>query len=169
MNVKNKITTLFLVFFTLFSCKFAFASPDEIYLFRHSEKQSGKNPSLTEQGKIRANNLVLLFKKYKNVHVFSSNYNRTLQTAQPLAKHFNTSVNIYNASELTALKSKLFTLDGVVVVIGHSNTTPVFAELLSSEKVSLMAETDFTRYFLLKSNLDKSSNQYSVSELTMDF
>jgi len=66
-----------------FNCSLVFAEPDEIYFFRHSEKLTGKNSALSEEGKARANNLVTFFKEYQNIHIFSSNYKRTLQTAGP--------------------------------------------------------------------------------------
>lgn len=164
MNVKNIMMLLLLA---LLSCDSVFTAPDEIYLFRHSEKSSGENPSLTEQGEKRAQSLISLLEKYNKVQLFSSNYKRTLQTIAPLEKYFKTKTEVYNASDLIALQNTLLDLDGVVIVIGHSNTTPKLAELLSGDNVEPMHETDFTRYFLLNKN--NETHKYDVSDLTMNF
>ncbi|GAA62124.1 hypothetical protein P20652_4019 [Pseudoalteromonas sp. BSi20652] len=166
MNKKILIISFLII---SFNCSLAFAVPDEIYLFRHSEKLTGKNPELSEAGKARANNLVTLFKEYRNIHIFSSNYKRTLQTAAPLQAHFSTDINIYNASQLFDLKIKLLKLNGVVVVIGHSNTTPALAELLLNEKVPAMSEIQFTQYFRLNKKPNGNDTEYDVTHHKMSF
>ncbi|KAA1154632.1 histidine phosphatase family protein [Pseudoalteromonas sp. FUC4] len=165
----NKIILAVTFLAMSFNCSLVFAAPDEVYLFRHSEKLTGKNPALSEKGKARANNLVTLFKEYQNIHLFSSNYKRTLQTAAPLQAHFNTKINVYNAGELSDLKNELLKLKGVVVVIGHSNTTPQLAELLSNEKVPAMSETQFTQYFILHNKPTNNGTDYDVTHHTMSF
>ncbi|PKG66927.1 MULTISPECIES: SixA phosphatase family protein [Pseudoalteromonas] len=167
MNNKIILAITFLVM--SFNCSLAFAAPDEIYLFRHSEKLTGKNPALSEEGKARANNLVTLFKEHQSIHIFSSNYKRTLQTASPLQAYFNTDINVYNAGELSDLKNELLKLKGVVVVIGHSNTTPQLAELLSNEKVPAMSETQFTQYFILNKKPSSNGSEYDVTHHKMSF
>lgn len=167
MNNKIILAITFLVM--SFNCSLVFAAPDEIYLFRHSEKLTGKNPALSEVGKARANNLVTLFKEHQNIHIFSSNYKRTLQTAAPLQAHFNTKINVYNAGKLSDLKNELLKLKGVVVVIGHSNTTPQLAELLSNEKVPAMSETQFSQYFILNKKRSSNGSEYDVTHHKMSF
>ncbi|GAB0109696.1 SixA phosphatase family protein [Pseudoalteromonas distincta] len=165
----NKIILAITFLALSFNCSLAFAAPDEVYLFRHSEKLTGKNPALSEEGKARANNLVTLFKEHQNIHLFSSNYKRTLQTAAPLQAHFNTKLNVYNAGELGDLKNELLKLKGVVVVIGHSNTTPQLAELLSNEKELAMSEIEFSHYYKLEKTHNDLFNMYKVRRLSMKF
>jgi len=167
--MKNKIILAITYLVMSFNCSLVFAAPDEIYLFRHSEKLTGKNPALSEEGEARANNLVTLFKSHQNIHLFSSNYNRTLQTAAPLQEHFNTNINIYDAGELNNLKNELLKLEGVVVVIGHSNTTPELAELLSNEKMPAMSETQFTKFFILNKKPSSNGSDYDVTHHKMSF
>ncbi|WP_350585612.1 histidine phosphatase family protein [Pseudoalteromonas sp. RB2-MNA-CIBAN-0110] len=167
--MNNKIILAITFLIMSFNCSLVFAAPDEIYLFRHSEKLTGKNPALSEEGKARANNLVTLFKEHQNIHLFSSNYKRTLQTAAPLQAHFNTKINVYNAGKLSDLKNELLKLKGVVVVIGHSNTTPQLAELLSNEKVPAMSETQFSQYFILNKKPSSNGSEYDVTHHKMSF
>jgi len=95
MMVKDKRLLILVLLVMVFNSQFVFAAPDKIYLFRHSEKQAGKNPSLTVLGAQRAQYLLQLVKQHKNVQLFSSNYKRTLQTAAPMATYFNTAVKMY--------------------------------------------------------------------------
>ena len=76
---------------------------------------------------------------------------------------------MYNAGELSDLKNELLKLKGVVVVIGHSNTTPQLAELLSNEKVPAMSETQFTQYFILHKKPSSNGSEYDVTHHKMSF
>ena len=150
----------------LLVCHPAFSAPEQLYLFRHSEKQTGSNPYLTEQGQARAEHLVSLVKTHPHITLYSSNYNRTLSTAAPLARYFNIKVITYNAADLTTLKNQLLAQDGVVVVIGHSNTTPQLASLLSNQTIENMDEGQYGHYYSL-SRLEHGS--YKANLRIMDF
>ena len=141
------------------------AEPDKIMLFRHGEKAAGKNPHLTSVGKRRAAHLVSLIKADEKVTIFSSDYNRTKETAADLVLAFNKPPIIYDARYLEKLKAPVLALNGTVVVIGHSNTTPNLAQRLSGEKVSPMPETQFNRYFVL----EREQRSYKLSERLMKF
>lgn len=60
-------------------------------------------------------------------------------------------------------------LNGVVAVIGHSNTTPELATLLSSEKIEPMSEMQFSRYFLLSKKKHHAEIKYLLKDLEMNF
>lgn len=115
-----------------------------IYLVRHAEKQTeGKNPSLTACGLLRAKQLASLLSKANISNVYSTNYQRTLQTAKPLAKLNKFSVTNYDPRKLEAFALQLKKNEKSVLVVGHSNTTPLLTELLSEQKVSPLTEKDF--------------------------
>lgn len=141
------------------------AAPEKIMLFRHGEKAAGKNPHLTSVGKRRAAHLVSLIKADEKVTIFSSDYNRTKETAADLVRAFDKPAIIYDARDLKRLKAQVMALTGTVVIIGHSNTTPNLAELLSNDKVAAMPETQFNRYFVL----ERQQQGYKLSERLMTF
>lgn len=141
------------------------AAPEKIMLFRHGEKAAGKNPHLTSVGKRRAAHLVSLIKADEKVTIFSSDYNRTKETAADLVRAFDKPAIIYDARDLKRLKAQVMALTGTVVIIGHSNTTPNLAELLSNDKVAAMPETQFNRYFVL----ERQQQAYKLSERLMTF
>ena len=159
-HIKTLLIALLLI------CQPAFSAPEQVYLFRHSEKQTGENPFLTAQGQARAEHLVSLVNTYPNITLFSSNYNRTLNTAAPLAAYYNIIVITYDAADLMTLKKQLLAQNGVVVVIGHSNTTPQLASLLSNQAIESMDESQYGHYYLV-SKLE--NNSYEVKTLTMGF
>jgi len=100
------------------------------YLIRHAEKDradnSNKNPNLTKIGQNRAKNWSIVFESIPFDIIYSTNYNRTIQTAEPTANSKNLNILYYNARELYDEKFKLKTMGKTVLVVGHSNTTPQF-------------------------------------------
>ncbi|WP_456420765.1 SixA phosphatase family protein [Lutibacter sp.] len=108
------------------------------YLIRHAEKNrtenTNKNPNLTEKGIKRAKNWSVVFKNIPFDIIYSTNYNRTKQTAEPTAKSKNLEIQYYNPKELYDEKFKFKTTGKTVLVVGHSNTTPQFVNKIIGEE-----------------------------------
>ncbi len=134
---------LLIITFSLFSC-FSFATDSySIYLVRHAEKLSdSKNPSLTSCGKSRAEQLAKMLSKAEITTIYSTSYQRTLQTARPLANLQNMTVKNYNPRHLEQLALQLQQKQENSLVVGHSNTTPMLVELLANQKVAPLTEQD---------------------------
>ncbi|WP_247664637.1 phosphoglycerate mutase family protein [Pseudoalteromonas sp. MMG010] len=158
-----------IILLLIVTMQYAMASPKTIYLFRHSEKQLGQNPSLSLQGQQRANRLIDLISADDTVSLFSTDYKRTRETAAPLSDFFNIPVQIYNARALDKLKQRIIQQNNTVVVIGHSNTTPQLAQLLSNEEIEKMAEDNFNEYYILQLKAYEHKSQYSVKKQKMNF
>ena len=76
--------------------------PQAVYLFRHAEKQKikgEKNPELTMGGFIRAEAMADSLSLIQNGIIFSSEFNRTQQTVNPLAEKWNSDILIHTASD----------------------------------------------------------------------
>ena len=108
------------------------------YLIRHAEKDrsdsSNKNPELTTAGHNRAMKWANSFKDIPLDAIYSTNYNRTLQTAQPTANAKNLDITIYNPGQMDMDQFLKTTQGKQVLIVGHSNTTPYFANSLVGEK-----------------------------------
>ncbi|MFY8326155.1 histidine phosphatase family protein [Pseudoalteromonas sp. ZZD1] len=154
-----------LSFLIIFYTSVVYATPENIFLFRHSEKGEGKNPHLTTAGKQRALQLPALIPDTETVTLYSTNYNRTVESASELAKHFAVKINIYDPRDLVAFKEQVLQQQGTVIVIGHSNTSVELAALISELTVSKMLESEFSRYFLLQ----RTGKNYHLSDLRMNF
>lgn len=108
------------------------------YFIRHAEKDrsdaANKNPNLTDQGKKRAQDWATILKDIELDAVYSTNYNRTMQTAAPTAKDHNLEVLDYDPRTLYSDDFKKETLGKTTLVVGHSNTTPAFVNTILKEK-----------------------------------
>ena len=101
------------------------------YLIRHAEKErtdpSNRDPHLTIEGKKRAENWQNIFKKVPFDIVYSTPYHRTRETAQPTAISQQLTVESYDPRNLYNTSFKEKNEGKIVLVVGHSNTTPALA------------------------------------------
>ncbi|MBE9550088.1 MAG: histidine phosphatase family protein [Proteobacteria bacterium] len=142
------------IFTTLLST--AAISSQTILLLRHAEKMSDvKDPPLTESGHNRANCMAGWLVKQpfsKDIKViYSSNYRRTLETAAPLATHLGVSIRLYDPRKLQGIAEELTTSGESAVIVGHSNTTPMLAGILSEQEITQMEETDYNSFWQVDS------------------
>src|SRR5690606_40879108 len=73
-----------------------------IDLIRHDEKaDASANTNLSAASMQRANNWAVMLKDVAIEAFYSTNYNRTLQTIQPLATNNNKEVVIYNPASFS--------------------------------------------------------------------
>lgn len=139
--------TLILVPFFLFSCGNDKKSKSETtvteiettyYLIRHAEKdrsdKTNRNPELNKVGQARATAWATHFKDIDLDLIYSTNYNRTQQTATPTAVSKGLEIKEYNPSSMYDDHFKAATKGKVVLVVGHSNTTPAFVNAILGKK-----------------------------------
>ena len=107
------------------------------YLIRHAEKvrtdKNNKNPFLNYKGLKRANYWATVFSNIKFDMVYCTDYNRTKQTASPTAKKNNLELYLYNPRDMYNDVFKYNTKGKTVLIVGHSNTTPFFANKILGE------------------------------------
>ncbi len=131
--MKKLIVRVFLLsvfLLPLISCS-SEEQPLTVFLVRHGEKvDASKDPELSEAGQERATLLAEMLKDAGIEYIHSSDYIRTRNTAAPTAAALGLEVALYNPRDLPALAKKLREIGGRHLVVGHSNTTPVMAELL---------------------------------------
>ena len=126
----------------------AFAEPTAIYLVRHGEKASvGKDPALTPQGQLRAQNIAATLHRTGIQAIFSTPTARTLQTAQPLAQQLGLTVEHYDPATPKTLVEKVKGLHGAVLVVGHSNTLPELVRLFGGEPGADIADNEYDRLY----------------------
>ena len=124
-----------------------------LIVLRHAEKQStGTNPSLSTAGQIRANNLSNILTNVNLDAIYSTNYNRTIQTVQPTATAKTISVSFYNPSSLTPFVDHVLSTyhDGTILVVGHSNTTPSLLNVLTgTSNYSNIPESEYDNLYIV--------------------
>jgi broad specificity phosphatase PhoE len=124
------------------------------YFIRHAEKvrknPDNKNPDLTKQGIARADNWSVVF---ENIHfdlIYSTKYNRTIQTAEPTAKKQQLEIQYYSANDLYNGDFQKQTNGKTVLIVGHSNTTPQFAnDILGENKYSEIEDNNNSNLYIL--------------------
>ena len=134
------------------------------YLIRHAEKDrtntTNKNPNLNSDGVIRAEKWAKNFENIKLDAVYSTDYNRTQQTAAPTAKSKGLIVQSYNPSKMYDSIFKKNTKGKTVLVVGHSNTTPVFANtILGQKKYKNMSDNDNASLYIVTVVNDKKFSE----------
>jgi 2,3-bisphosphoglycerate-dependent phosphoglycerate mutase len=109
-----------------------------------------KNPNLTEKGVDRAINWSKTFEHINFDYIYSTNYNRTVQTALPTAKRKNLEIRFYDPSDLFNEEFKALTKGKTVLIVGHSNTTPQFAnKILATKKYSDIDDRNNSNLYIL--------------------
>ncbi len=107
-----------------------------IFLVRHAERaDDSADSALSAAGKIRAAALAqtLRGQVFQFDHIFSTNTRRTRDTAAPTATDYRLPVTLYDPRDLPGFARQLQAMDGTILVVGHSNTTPELAELLGAQ------------------------------------
>ena len=122
-----------------------------IILVRHAETADDgtRDPSLSGQGMERAERLAAMLKDAGVTRILSTNYKRTQGTVAPLAKATGVQVEAYDPAAMRALAQTLRMAKGVIVVVGHSNTTPDFVRLLGGDPGPSMPETEYDRLYVV--------------------
>ncbi|AEE49626.1 SixA phosphatase family protein [Haliscomenobacter hydrossis] len=130
-----KASFLSILFFLALSIGQAQTTPSVIFLVRHCEKamESTDNPNLAEEGKKRAAHLAEILKNTGIEAVYSTNYKRTMQTAEPLANAMKLSSTVYEPRDAN-FAEQLRKSGKKVLVVGHSNTVPELLNQLTGTK-----------------------------------
>ena len=124
------------------------------YFIRHAEKDrtnpANKNPELNTLGKKRA----LIWRDYfKNIDfeaIYSTSYKRTLQTAKPTAIEKKLTIKNYNPVTLYTPKFAKETKGKRVLIVGHSDTTPAFINMILGEtKYTDINDNDNSKLFIV--------------------
>ena len=126
-----------LVFLLLFGFQIHFGQTNSThyYFIRHAEKaDSSKNPDLSEKGLERAKQWKMFFSEINFDAVYSTDYNRTLQTIKPIVMENDKLLKIYNPKILDIEVFKKETFGKTILVVGHSNTIPVMVNQIINEK-----------------------------------
>ncbi len=129
-----------------------------IVLVRHAEKMptapeaQQADPDLSPEGRDRAERLAKVLKKYKPHEIFSTNYKRTRQTAEPIAKARKKEIQTYDASKPADLIAKIMpTKTDHHLIIGHSNTIPGLANLLLKKEVFRnLLDTEYGVFWVIR-------------------
>lgn len=122
-------------------------------LLRHAEKAKDdpRDPSLSEEGELRAQKLAVLLAPMEIDAIYSTPFKRTEKTVAPLAELKSLEVQNYNYQDSLLLHNFIQNHSGETIVIsGHSNTTPVLAnQLMGDERLGWLKENEYDKLFIV--------------------
>ncbi|MCZ6595804.1 MAG: phosphoglycerate mutase family protein [Bacteroidetes bacterium] len=132
------------------------------YLIRHAEKDrsdpANKDPNLTEAGRVRAKNWAQYFDSIPLDQIYSTGYHRTQQTIAYTATNQNLPSQEYDPDQLYTEDFQILTQGQKVLIVGHSNTTPMFVNaILGEEKYPWMDDSDNASLYIVTVEDGKTS------------
>ncbi len=124
------------------------------YLIRHAEKDRSdpttKDPYLTEAGVMRAKNWAKYFDSIPLDRIYSTEFHRTQQTVAYTSTNQNIPVEQYDPDRLYTEDFQVQTKGQKVLIVGHSNTTPMFVNaILGEEKYPWMDDSDNASLYIV--------------------
>ena len=146
-----------LAFVTITCSTHAFAEPTTVFVVRHAERAAEPvdDPALSPEGKLRAVALADAFAGAKVSAIITTNYRRTKETAEPLAKKLGLQtieIGVRKneaAAHVPEVVAAIKKLSGAVLVVGHSNTVGQIITALTGEPMLPLCETSFSHVFVV--------------------
>jgi len=116
-------------------------------LVRHAEREDGQSlmdvsvdPSLSSVGRARAEKIAELLRESEISAIFTTEYRRTQETAEPLARVLKLTPVVVPASRTDTLVRKLKRWpSGTVLVVGHTDTVPQIIRSFGGPAVQIEA------------------------------
>ena len=142
-------------------------SKSTYYFIRHAEKDrsdsTNNDPHLTDIGLKRAENWASKLEGITFDAIYSTNYNRTKETATPLALKNNLDITLYNPKDIDY---NLFLEENkgkTVLIVGHSNTTPAFVnKILGKNKYEDIDDHQNGNLYIITIENDKIFDELKV-------
>jgi broad specificity phosphatase PhoE len=123
-----------------------------IFIVRHAEKsEEGNNPELSLAGRARAERLARTLADADIKAIYVTEWKRTQQTAEALARARHLEFQIVPAAATESLAEELRSTPSNALVVGHSNTIPLLLEAIGITTKVTIAETEYDDLFVLLS------------------
>jgi phosphohistidine phosphatase SixA len=133
--------------------------PVRILLVRHGETADDdtRDPPLSEAGVQRGEMLAAMLATAGVTQVYSTDYKRTRGIGESVAVAAGVAVEQYDPTALDDFAAQLKASSGLIVVVGHSNTTPALVQALGGEPGTPIDEpTEYDRLYIVVPQRDAS-------------
>ena len=122
-----------------------------IVLVRHAEKvDDSKDAELSDQGRARSAALARALRDAGITVIYSSDFRRTRNTAQPLADALKLQTTVMSAEPADVIAAiRRHGDNDVVLVVGHSNTIPDILEGLGCADHVSIGDPDYDNLFIV--------------------
>ena len=128
-------------------------APLTVFVVRHAERGTDdpRDPALSEAGRRRASELARVLGDAGVTHLFSSEFRRTRETLEPLARQAGLTPVVIPAAATDSLVALIQGLNpgSRVVVASHSNLVHVIVGKLAGAAPPPLTERDYDRLFVV--------------------
>ena len=170
LGSKNKAVKIFLILLCGVLIFANCSTSSRIYIVRHAEKDSiGQDPNLTAEGLQRAIDLADYMSNKKIRNIYSTNTNRTKQTAAPLSERKGMKIQVYVNDTLQKFLYRILESGNNALIVAHSNTSlRMLKELSLTPGIKTIPEDDYDNLFIvtLKSRSGPSGFNLKLKETT---
>lgn len=125
------------------------------FVVRHAERAdagmmaaAGADPDLSTAGRSRADDLAAALRDARITAIFVTEFKRTRQTAEPLAKSLGLEPTVVSSKDTPGLVQRIRAATGNVLVVGHSNTVPAIIKAMTGEIVTV-EDSDYDNLFVV--------------------
>ena len=141
--------TSLIVFATCFSAAYAQRA---VFLVRHADRLDGSEDTpLSKAGEAPAQLLARLLKDAGVTAIYTSQFQRTIKTAEPLAISLQTKpLNIPtgdNAGHFKRIRTE--NRDDILLIVGHDRSVPALLKLFGYPEAITIAPTEYDNLFVL--------------------
>jgi phosphohistidine phosphatase SixA len=127
-------------------------SQTALIVVRHAERaDQSQDTKLSAKGEERAKALARTLADANVLAIYVTQFQRTAQTAQPLAEHLNVKPVVMEAQDVAGLAIKIRTSNAsqVVLVVGHSDTVPNILKAFGHLEPITIESDEFDSLFIL--------------------
>jgi len=135
------------------------AAQKAVFVVRHAERADGgaasmtasTDPLLSAAGEARAARLAAMLGDAGVTVLYATEYQRTNQTVDPLARRLGLTVQQVPARDTAGLVARIRDSrpDDVVVVAGHSNTVPAILDALGATQTVTIEDDEYDALFVV--------------------
>ena len=158
--MKSARAAICLVFALTLTTVPAMAQDQVVFLVRHAERapvpaeqpsrgMMGDDPPLSAAGQDRARRLAAMLASADIKHILTTEYQRTRQTAAPIAERSNIKPVMGAAKDPQPFIDQIQKASGNVLVVGHSNTLPDLLKRLGVTRAITIADNEYDNLFVV--------------------
>jgi broad specificity phosphatase PhoE len=139
------------------------ADPQAIFIVRHAERAPdapaagadrsmmapANDPPLSQPGRERAAKLASMLRSADIKGIYVTEFQRTRQTAEPLAKALGIGAVVTRGNDVDGLMAKLREAKGNLLIVGHSNTIPDILKRLGVKGDITIADSEYDNLFVV--------------------
>jgi broad specificity phosphatase PhoE len=123
-----------------------------VFLVRHADRLDGsEDTALSKAGEARAQLLARLLKEAGITAIYTSHFQRTIKTAEPLATSLHITPISIPADDREGLFKRIRTKnrDDIVLIVGHDSTVPALLKMFGHPADITIAPTEYDNLFVV--------------------